>query len=306
MHNPYRIIQKRQDFGLSLSNIGAPDQLSIVLLDSADGDLLDKTIEWYLENLNFNIHVITIEERIEENNLSEKYPDVTFIVFKNLTTIGAMLNAVANVTYSSYILVTRTDTQLVSFDGELLYSAMGKGIKPSIITPVLFNCDMEIMSSLRRPNLLNRDIDPQAETPIVDDSILQRNLYPIFGIGLYERALFQRMRGFDEEIISDYWQLLDFGIRANLFGNPVYTTAALAFRFYEKHSIIEDNMNCEGMERCYTKALSIRRINGRNIIQKWRPYVDKDLYRNEIKTKQVVIQKTDFFTLMENWDEKVE
>ena len=65
-------------------------------------------------------------------------------------------------------------------------------------------------------------------------------------------------------------------------------------------------MNCEGMERCYTKALSIRRINGRNIIQKWRPYVDKELYRNEIKTKQVVIQKTDFFTLMENWDEKVE
>ncbi|MCR5732777.1 MAG: hypothetical protein K6G51_07570 [Sphaerochaetaceae bacterium] len=305
MMNPYRIIQKRQDINFNPTNLGASDLLSVVLLDSADREKLGKTLDWYLENLNFSIHVITFEDRFEEENLAEIYPDVTFIVFRNLTTIGAMLNSIANVSYSSYLLVTRTDTQLVSFDGEALFSIMEKSEKPAIITPILFNCDMEIMNSLRRPYILGKEIEPKAEVPSIDNNSLHKNLYPIFGIGLYERALFQRMRGFDEEIISDYWQLLDYGIRANLFGNPVYTTSALAFRFYEKHSFIEDNMSCEGIERCYTRALSIRHINGKNILQKWRPYVDKELYKTEVKTRQIVLQKTDFFALMDSWDEEI-
>ena len=36
-------------------------------------------------------------------------------------------------------------------------------------------------------------------------------------------------------------------------------------------------------------------------MEKWKPYVDKDLLKNEVKTKQIILQKTDFFTLVKEW-----
>ena len=121
------------------------------------------------------------------------------------------------------------------------------------------------------------------------------------GIGLYDRALFQRLRGFDEEIVGEYYQLLDFGIRVHLFGYSLFTFSDFAVRFSQKHSIIEDRSECEGMERCYTRALSIHRIAGKNVVEKWKPYVDKKLLKEEVKSKQIILQKTDFFTLIKEW-----
>ena len=57
------------------------------------------------------------------------------------------------------------------------------------------------------------------------------------------------------------------------------------------------------MDRFYTKALSIKRVSGKNMVSKWKPYVDKKVLSEEVKKKQVNLQKTDFFTLIEKWGE---
>ena len=88
----------------------------------------------------------------------------------------------------------------------------------------------------------------------------------------------------------------------HLFGYSIFTYSDFAIRFSSKHSIIEDRTQCEGMERCYTRALSIHRIAGKNVIEKWKPYVDKKLLKEEVKSKQIILQKTDFFTLIKDWD----
>ena len=137
--------------------------------------------------------------------------------------------------------------------------------------------------------------------PPVEPGKVTANLYPVMALGLYDRALFQRLRGYDEEILGEYYQMLDFGIRVHLFGYTILTSSDFAVRFPAKHSLIEDRSSCEGMNRCYTRALSIHRIAGKNIVEKWKPYVDKKLLREEVKSKQIILQKTDFFTLVKEW-----
>ena len=94
------------------------------------------------------------------------------------------------------------------------------------------------------------------------------------------------------------------GVRSWLFGYKMFVTRSLAVRFPNRVSIIEDRSECIGMNRFYTKAFSIKRIAGKNLVGKWKPFVDKKVLAEEVKKKQVNLQKTDIFTLVDNWGEK--
>ena len=142
---------------------------------------------------------------------------------------------------------------------------------------------------------------PMSFTPSIDSDEEEPNLYPVMEIGLYDRALFQRLRSYDTLISGEFYQALDFGVRCYLLGYRIFTSRALALQFPKRLSIIEDRSLCDGSDRFYTKAMSIRRIAGKNVIEKWKPYVDKEVLNDEVKKKQMIMQKTDFFTIMKNW-----
>ena len=212
-----------------------------------------------------------------------------------------MINAFAAECYASYFLVVRSDIQILGFDGSALLHIMADKTHPAMLTPVMLNSDMEVLPTLRAPFLKGKELDPLSFMPDITPGTLSANLYPVMGLGLYDRALFQRLRGYDEEVGSEFFQLMDFGNRTHLYGFPIFTCSDFAIRFLNKHSIIEDRSACEGMNRVYTKALSVHRIAGKNVIEKYKPYVDKQLLKSEVKTKQIILQKTDYFTLIKEW-----
>ena len=176
--------------------------------------------------------------------------------------------------------------------------------RPAIITPVMLSSQLEVIPTLRAPHLNGKDFDPLSFTPTVSEAIGEENLYPVMGLGLYDRALFQRLRVYDSQITGEFFQMADFGIRCYLLGYSILATRNIVIQFPQKVSIVEDRSPCEGINRFYTKAMSIRRIAGKNMVEKWKPYVDKSLLNDEIKKKQIILQKTDFFTLMDNWKVK--
>lgn len=287
---------------MRISSLYRQQQLAIGIIDTADIDTLKSTLEWYLANMNCCLHVIMLEEKCENNALADLYPDVTFICFKSLVSTGEMVNAMADECYASCFLITRSDVQIIGFDGAVLLNAMSDHRHPVCITPVMLSEDMEILPTIRAPFLKGKELDPVSFMPSMKEGAKNNNLYPLMGLGMYDRALFQRLRGFDEEILGEYYQMMDFGIRAHLFGYSLFTHPVFAIRFLNKYSIIEDRSPCEGMNRCYTRALSIHRIAGKNVVEKWKPYVDKALLKGEVRNKQVILQKTDFFTLAQEWE----
>lgn len=286
---------------MRISSLYRQQQLSIGILDVSSVEVLKEAVDWYVSNMNCTLHVITLEETFEKEGLGSLYPDVTFICFNSLVTLGEQINAFASECYASCFLVVRSDLQILGFEGGSLMALMADKSHPAMLTPVMLNQDMELMPTIRTPYLKGKEIEPMSFMPSIEPESLTPNLYPVMALGLYDRALFQRLRGYDEQIMGEFYQLLDFGVRCHLYGFPIFTCGDFALRFLSKHSIIEDRSRCEGMERAYTKALSIHRIAGKNLVEKWKPYVDKELLKSEVKTKQIILQKTDFFTLMKEW-----
>ncbi len=299
----YRMVFRKQDLGFRISSLYKQKQFAVGILDFGTREDLEHTLDWYTENMNLSLHVLTTEYRMEEYGIQAKYPEVTFIVFSADTTTGEYVNAMANECYTDYFLIVRSDMELIAFDGAALLSIMAGKEHPMVICPVMLSSDAEVMPTLRAPYLRGKEVDPQSFMPTIDSDKEERTLYPVLQSGLYDRALFQRLRGYDTEIQSEYYQSIDLGTRAWLFGYSVKLTRALAVRFPKRVSVIEDRSECVGMNRFYTKALSIKRISGKNLVSKWKPYVDRDVLSSEIKKKQINLQKIDFFTLIEKWDE---
>ncbi len=297
------MVFRKEDLGFRISSLYKQKQFAVGILDFGTRDDLESTLEWYMANMNLSLHVLTTEYRMEEYGISTKYPEVTFIVFSNETTTGEYINAMADECYTDYFLIVRSDMELIAFDGATLLSIMAGKEHPMVICPVMLSSDAEVMPTLRAPYIRGKEIDPQAFLPSLESGKEERTLYPVLQSGLYDRALFQRLRGYDIEIQSEYFQSIDLGTRAWLFGYSVKLTSSLAVRFPKRVSIIEDRSECIGMNRFYTKALSIKRISGKNLVSKWKPYVDKAVLADEIKKKQINLQKIDFFTLIEKWDE---
>lgn len=298
----YKIIYRKQDLGLRLSSLYRQRQLAIGILDFGSRSELVGTLSWYNDNMNSSIHVLTTEYRMEDNqDLIEKFPDVTFIILKDETSTGEFINAFADECDATFFLVVRTDLSIIAFEGDKLMALMSDKNHPAVISPVMISSQGEIMPTLRAPFIRGKEVDPQSFMPDIENEKAEMNLYPLLEIGLYDRALFQRLRAYDVNIMGEFYQSLDFGVRCHLFGYSIVTVRMLAVQFPNRISIIENRSECDGMNRFYTKALSIRRIAGKNIIEKWKPYVDKEVLQEEVKKKQINIQKTDFFTLQKNW-----
>ncbi len=291
---------------MKISSLHHQDQLAIGLIDTSDETDLLSSLDWFCANMNFSLHLITTEERALEMDLADRYPDVTFILFRSAATTGEYINALSEECYTTYFLVLRTDSVLIEYQGHELMQMMAQKSRPAIITPVMLSSQLEVIPTLRAPHLRGKDFEPLSYMPTVSEVRAEENLYPVMGLGLYDRALFQRLRLYDSQIAGEFFQMADFGIRCHLLGYSILTTRSIVIQFPQKMSIVEDRSPCDGMNRFYTKAMSIRRIAGKNLVEKWKPYVDKTLLNDEIKKKQIVIQKTDFFTLMERWKAKEE
>lgn len=298
MQNNYRIYHRKQDLGKRISQLHREEQLAIGILDVGTAQELENSIAWYVANMNCCLHVITQDDRIQIQEMQEAWPEITWLVFSSVTTLGERLNALADECYTTYFMVVRSDQEMLRFEGTVLMPMMSRPDHPAVLAPVLSNMLGELLPSVRAPHLRGKDLDPISFMPGPDNTA---TLYPFLGLGIYDRALFQRLRGYDEQIISNYWQCLDFGARCWLYGYQILTVHTLALEFPGRQSVIEDRSEQPGVERCYTKLLSVQQIGGKNFVHKWRRHTDKALLNDEVRKRMAVLFKTDFFTLIKTW-----
>ena len=69
--------------------------------------------------------------------------------------------------------------------------------------------------------------------------------------------------------------------------------------FYAKQFLIEDRSEQDGVDRFYTKNLTVRQLKGRNYIKKGYKTNGKVL-SGEVRPR-IALYKTDFPTLCERW-----
>jgi hypothetical protein len=80
-------------------------------------------------------------------------------------------------------------------------------------------------------------------------------LYPFDGVGIYDRDRFIKLGGFDPTLKSPYWQLMDFGFRAHLWGESIRCTQFVRLSYNGEAPSIDGTVE-ESYCRFYLKNMA--------------------------------------------------
>jgi len=227
--------------------------LTVVLLNRG-GRYYRSAVFQALENAGFS-SVISVEistEAYDIEGLSGRFPGVKFLVPLEQVTVGEMINTAMAETDSPFVLVLWNDVKLSPAGlGPRLFERVHEA-NQLCVCPVLLGPRLEPLPVQMTPALQGNSflVEPM---PCVKDN--SPTVYPFDFMGIYGRERFVRLGGFDHTIKNPYWQNLDFGFRAHLWGERI--TIAGGFRLtYDAEAPAEDVTADASYERCYLKTLA--------------------------------------------------
>lgn len=165
--------------------------------------------------------VISVElssEPYDIENLSVRFPSVKFLVPLEKVTIGEMINTAMAEVSSPLVLVVWNDVKVTpsSIPARLVARVREEGTLCA--APVLSSERLETLPVQMVP-ALNRASFQVEPMPCYRDA--SPTVYPFDFMGIYNREKFIQLGGFDHTIRNPYWQNLDFGFRAHLWGERV-------------------------------------------------------------------------------------
>jgi len=212
--------------------------ISVVLLNKRGSQFKLSVFEDLLK-CNF-ASVISVEPdkgnyNIEE--ISRRYPQIKFIIPHENITDGELINIAMAETSSTYVLVLRDTLYIPS--GVLLPNLAEKITKNNYvcIAPRLVDIKKGSIPIRKTPSSEKMKFVVGSHTLIQDD---MSTLYPFDYVGLYNREKFIDLGGFDYTMKSPYWQLLDFGVRAWLWGEKIKITTALQLSYNIEEPPVEN------------------------------------------------------------------
>jgi len=126
--------------------------------------------------------------------------------------------------------------------------------KLAVVTvPIIRNQRGEVLPSVSIPTEYNQGLKTLYVTPSAENN---RSLFPFDYSGLYRKDLFLSMLGYDEKIVSPYWQKFEFGVRAYLWGMQIPVHQGLRTTISE-YPEPEDTSTDNNYLRCYLKTLGV-------------------------------------------------
>jgi hypothetical protein len=200
--------------------------LSAVLLNRG-GRYPRRTFFQEFEKAGFD-YIISMEgaqERYDLEELSGRFPSVRFILSKENISPGEAVNLAASELSSPLFFVLWNDQKLFNGGGAARIAELLLGetnLEPDLcVVPVIKTSGFESLRTLIAPFY---DRGRLGVLPGVPGYEGQLSLYPYDWTGIYGREKFIRLGGFDGEISSPYWQLMDFGFRVYLWGEKIRST----------------------------------------------------------------------------------
>jgi len=207
-----------------------------------------------LEKAGFD-YVLSMEgssSRYDLEALSLSFPFVRFILLKHDVSPGEEIDLAAVELSSPLFFVLWNDLRILRGGGaermaDRLLSAVGNGIgnqengsvyKRLCTVPLIQDGRSETIPTLIAPALVPEGNQrtsgsrPVVKTiPFIPRKEGLPSLYPFDGIGIYDRERFIRVGGFDPSIKKFYWQLMDFGFRASLWGEEIAVTQLIKLSY---------------------------------------------------------------------------
>jgi len=221
-----------------------------------------------LEKVGFD-NVISIESCAPHYDIEElagRFPFVRFILPENEINLGGQINLAASEIESPLFFVIHSDMKIIaggtarrmaqrlSVNHEESDGSIDKksGFKRLCTVPLIMSPNYETLPSLSAPMTHKRMIRTVFSEPHNEG---EKTLYPFDGIGIYDRQRFIHTGGFDITLSHVHWQLMDFGLRASLWGEEI--AANLQLKLSYEGELPSENFTVENSYmRFYLKNLA--------------------------------------------------
>jgi hypothetical protein len=246
------------------SERGNATGVSAILLNRG-GRYPRRTFFTELEKAGFD-YVVSLEgpqDRYDLEDLSDRFPFVRFIILKESISLGEQINLAVSEMESPLFFVLWNDLRILYGGSAAKLSSWfypGGKSKRFCTVPVIQNPPLETLHTLTAPALYRPRMPwKSGETvqslrfpPLTE---AQPSLYPFDGVGLYDRDRFIRLGGFDRAIQNPYWQIMDLGFRAHLWGEEIRCTQLIRLSC-EGEPSPEDTTADAGYRRFYLRNLA--------------------------------------------------
>lgn len=237
---------------------------SVFILHRSNSIISD-TIFQNILSFNFKsvFAILNNPQTINLESLSAKFPSIKFIRTLEKVTTGEMINICASESSSKFFIVLWTDTVITS-QGFIATMVDQLNTKNKICTvPSLLSAKMEILPNQIIPLLTEGKIFTTQKINTIFDKT--KTIYPFDFIGIYNRENFIELAGFDHTLKNTYWQLLDFSLRAFLWGYSMTIATSFKVQYLDEIAIEETSID-ESYRKFFLKNLapSLKKVDGKN------------------------------------------
>ncbi len=225
-----------------------------VILLNRGGRYYRSAVFQSLENAGFT-SVISVEmsnEPYDIENLSTRFPSVKFLVPLEKVSIGEMINTGVAETNSPFVFVVWNDIRVSpsGISARVISRVVDEG--NLCVAPVFQNQKLEALPVQMVPAVTKNSFQVEPMPCYRDGS---PTIYPFDFTGFYSREKFIQLGGFDHTIANPYWQILDFGFRAHLWGEKILL--ASSFRLSYDGEIPREDITADSSYiRFYLKNLA--------------------------------------------------
>lgn len=214
------------------TNPEASLDISAILLNTSGSHLKTQIFDNLLQ-CGFKT-IVSVEPDSESFNIEEisrRYPTVKFIIPREKTSDGNLINACVSEIDTKYFLVLRDSFNITKgFLTKNLSENILKNdcfcIVPRLIDKNGVSIIINFVPSAKKGKFL---INPEQS---LSDGL--STLYPFDFIGLYNRERFIEIGGYDYNIVSPYWQNVDLALRAWLWNEKILITTKFQISYTEE------------------------------------------------------------------------
>ncbi len=209
-----------------------------------------------LERIGFD-SILSIEagpETPDVESLSGRFPQVRFLFLKEEVTTGEKVNLGIRESCGPFVFVLWNDQKLST---AALSSRFFERLSEQdflCTAPFLSSAEGEPVPTLLAPAFEGAGLRILSLTPQKDGD---KTLFPFDGCGIYSRERFVRLGGYDGTLPDPWWQKMDFGFRAWLWGEEIRMAQALRMG-YEGSLPTEDTTPGPSYGRFHLKNLAVR------------------------------------------------
>jgi hypothetical protein len=204
------------------------------------------------------------ESSTDVEPLARDFPQVRFLLVTERSTAGDRVNIGIEEARAPLVMVTWSDTRLVSFPDGLLGTLEKSGVLCTV--PVARASRGEPIPTWQAPLWKKRRFSMAYHVPRVEG---ERVLFPFDYCGLYNRLKFSQTGGYDAAIANPYWQKLDFGLRCFLWGERLLGTIHMSLT-YTGSPPAEDSTPDEGYKKVWLKNMAVRMRREMGVLPGWR------------------------------------